>query len=57
MNARTGDITTSRETATGTYTITLRNNGSYQITVYELTVSEAEERPYNPCRFFRTIHQ
>jgi len=52
MNAATGSITTTRETATGIYTITLRNNGSYHITVYELTVSEAEERPYNPCRFF-----
>ena len=52
MNATTGVITTTRETATGIYTITLRNNGSYHITVYELTVSEAEERPYNPCRFF-----
>jgi hypothetical protein len=33
----------------GIYTITLRNNGSYHITVYELTVTEAV---YNPCRFF-----
>jgi len=52
MNATIGVITTTRETATGIYTITLRNNGSYHITVYEFTVSEAEERPYNPCRFF-----
>jgi|LauGreDrversion4_2_1035121.scaffolds.fasta_scaffold03568_1 hypothetical protein len=52
MNATTGAVTTTRDTATGIYTITLRNNGSYHITVYELTVSEAEERPYNPCRFF-----
>jgi hypothetical protein len=49
MNAMTGVITTTRETATGIYTITLRNNGSYHITVYELTVTEAV---YNPCRFF-----
>jgi len=52
MNATTGAITTTRETALGTYTITLRNNGSYHITVYELTVTEAPPRPYNPCRFF-----
>jgi hypothetical protein len=52
MNATTGAITTTRETANGTYTITLRNNGSYHITVYELTVTEAVARPYNPCRFF-----
>ena len=52
MNATTGAVGTTRETAVGTYTITLRNNGSYHITVYELTVTEAEARPYNPCRFF-----
>jgi len=52
MNPTTGAITTTRETVLGTYTITLRNNGSYHITVYELTVTEAEARPYNPCRFF-----
>jgi hypothetical protein len=52
MNATTGVITTTRETATGIYTITLRNNGSYHITEYELTVTEAQLRPYNPCRFF-----
>jgi hypothetical protein len=50
MNPTTGAITTTRETALGTYTITLRNNGSYHITVYELTVTEAAEQPYNPCR-------
>jgi hypothetical protein len=52
MNSATGAVGTTRETAVGTYTITLRNNGSYHITVYELTVTEAETRPYNPCRFF-----
>lgn len=52
MNARTGEITTTRETATGIYTITLRNNGSYHITLYELTVSEVVAQPYNPRRFF-----
>ena len=52
MNATTGAITATRETATGTYTITLRNNGSYHITLYELTVTEAAAPPYNPCRFF-----
>lgn len=52
MNAITGALTTTRETAVGTYTLTLRNNGSYHITVYELTVTEAEARPHNPCRFF-----
>lgn len=50
MNPTTGAITTTRETALGTYTITLRNNGSYHITLYELTVTEAEAQPYNPCR-------
>ena len=52
MNATSGSITTTRETATGIYTITLRNNGSYHITVYELTVTEAVAQPHNPCRFF-----
>lgn len=52
MNATTGAVTTARETAVGTYTITLRNNGSYHITVLVFTVTEAASRPYNPCRFF-----
>jgi hypothetical protein len=52
MNATTGAVGTTRETAVGIYTITLRNNGSYHITVYELTVTEALPQPYNPCRFF-----
>ena len=52
MNATTGAVGTIRDTATGIYTITLRNNGSYHITVYELTVTEALPQPYNPCRFF-----
>jgi hypothetical protein len=52
MNATTGAITTSRSTAAGTYTITLRNNGSYHITEYELTITEAVTEPYNPCVCF-----
>jgi hypothetical protein len=52
MNATTGAVATARETAIGTYTITLRNNGSYHITVFIFTVTEAAPRPYNPCRFF-----
>jgi len=52
MNPTTGAITTTRETALGTYTITLRNSGSYHITEYELTVTEAAAQPSNPCRCF-----
>jgi hypothetical protein len=52
MNATTGAVATARETAIGTYTITLRNNGSYHITVFIFTVTEAAPRPYNPYRFF-----
>jgi hypothetical protein len=52
MNNTTGAITTTQDTPVGTYIITLRNNGSYHITVYEFTVTEAAARPYNPCRFF-----
>ena len=52
INAATGALGTTRETATGIYTITLRNNGSYHITVYELTVTEAVAQPYNPYSFF-----
>jgi hypothetical protein len=52
MNATTGAITTTRSTAVGTYTITLRNSGSYHITVYELTITEAVTEPYNPCICF-----
>jgi hypothetical protein len=52
MNATTGAITTTRSTAAGTYTITLRNNGSYHITEYELTITEPITEPYNPCVCF-----
>ena len=52
MNATSGAITTTRTTAAGTYTITLRNNGSYHITVYELTITEPITEPYNPCVCF-----
>lgn len=52
MNATTGAIMTGRETAIGTYTITLRNNGSYHNTVFVLTVTEAEMVPHNPCICF-----
>ena len=52
MNATTGAVATARETPVGTYTITLRNSGSYHITILLMTVTEAAARPYNPCRFF-----
>ncbi len=52
VNSTTGAVGTTRETAVGTYTITLRNNGSYHITVYELTVTDAVAQPYNPCCLF-----
>jgi hypothetical protein len=52
MNTTTGAVATARETAVGTYTITLRNSGSYHITILIMTVTEAAARPYNPCRFF-----
>jgi hypothetical protein len=40
MNADTGVISTTGSTAPGTYTIYMRNTGSYNITEYELTVTE-----------------
>lgn len=40
MNSSTGSIATTENTAAGTYTITLRNNGSYHITTYTLVVNE-----------------
>ena len=52
MNATTGAVNQSRETAVGTYTITLRNSGSYHITGLTFTVTEASAQPYNPCSFF-----
>lgn len=39
MNATTGSITTTINTIPGIYTITVRNNGSYHITTYTLTVT------------------
>jgi hypothetical protein len=52
MNNTTGAITTTRATTLGTYTLTVRNNGSYHITTFTLTVTEALAAEYNPCRFF-----
>ena len=40
MNAVTGVISTTDATAPGAYTIYLRNTGSYNITEYQLTVTE-----------------
>ena len=40
MDADTGVISTTGATAPGTYTIYLRNTGSYNITEYQLTVTE-----------------
>jgi hypothetical protein len=39
VNATTGSITTTRNTIPGNYTISIRNNGSYHITTYTLTVT------------------
>jgi hypothetical protein len=39
VNATTGSIETSRTMTPGVYTITIRNNGSYHITTYILTVT------------------
>jgi hypothetical protein len=44
MNDNTGVITTTNSTIPGTYIITLRNTGSYNITTYNLTVL-----PRIPC--------
>ena len=38
INGTTGVISTTNSTAVGTYTLYIRNNGSYNITTYELTV-------------------
>lgn len=39
INASTGVISTTNSTLAGTYTITLRNTGSYNITTFNLTVN------------------
>ena len=44
MNDNTGIITTTNSTIPGTYTITLRNTGSYNITTFNLNVN-----PRIPC--------
>jgi hypothetical protein len=41
MNDNTGIISSTTASAAGTYTITLRNTGSYNFTTFELTISEA----------------
>lgn len=43
MSAQTGSITTTLATAVGTYTITLRSVGSYNITTFILTISPDAE--------------
>jgi len=47
INATTGSISTTKNTIPGNYTITIRNNGSYHITTYTLTVT-----PYIPYSLF-----
>lgn len=41
MNDNTGIISSTTASAAGTYTITLRNTGSYNFTTFDLTISEA----------------
>jgi hypothetical protein len=47
VNGTTGSIQTSRATVPGVYTVMIRNNGSYHITTYTLTVT-----PYIPYSMF-----
>jgi hypothetical protein len=47
INATNGSISTTRNTLPGSYTLTIRNNGSYHITTYTLTVL-----PYIPYSMF-----
>ena len=47
MNDSTGVISTTSSTVLGTYTITLRNTGSYNITQFILTVTSASP-PFTP---------
>jgi hypothetical protein len=47
VNGTTGSIQTSRATVPGVYTVMIRNNGSYHITTYTLTVT-----PYMPYSIF-----
>lgn len=47
VNGTTGSIQTSRATAPGVYTVMIRNDGSYHITTYTLTVT-----PYIPYSMF-----
>ncbi len=41
MNSTTGAITTTTNTVPGTYTLSVRNTGSYNITTYTLVLTEA----------------
>jgi hypothetical protein len=43
INSTTGVISTTESTVPGTYAIYLRNTGSYNITAYELTVTEGDD--------------
>ena len=45
INSNTGSISTTYETNTGSYTLYIRNNGSYNITRVYLTVNETSNIP------------
>lgn len=45
MNDNTGVISTTSSTMSGTYTLTLRNTGSYNITTFSLTISGSTPVP------------
>lgn len=47
IDGTTGSINTSKATVPGVYTVTVRNNGSYHITTYNVTVT-----PYTPYSLF-----
>jgi hypothetical protein len=49
INGDTGAITTTAETVSGTYTLYIRSIGSYNITTFELTVTEAEAQATQTC--------
>lgn len=46
INSSTGAIMTTNYTIPGTYTLTIRNNGSYHITTYIITITEYRLRSF-----------
>ena len=54
INTNTGRVSTTASTPAGTYTLTIRNSGSYYYSTYVLTVTAAPKPPVPPSTQIRS---